>query len=117
MDIISYEIDGKEYDLMNKIIIDTTTYLLLMNETDPDDLLLRIRLLLIQRDCMENAFLPYSDKYYRPIEKGQKDLTKLFINHPEILDKASLWCDLYHSYEEKVLGDVYGREYKKRREC
>ena len=83
----------------------------------PNDLLLRIRLLLIQRDCMENAFLPYSDKYYRPIEKGQKDLTKLFINHPEMLDKASLWCDLYHSYEEKVLGDVYGREYKKRREC
>ncbi len=41
MDIISYEIDGKEYDLMNKIIIDNTTYLFLMNENDPDDLLLR----------------------------------------------------------------------------
>lgn len=41
MDIISYELEGKEYILMNKIIIDNITYLFLMNENDPDDLLLR----------------------------------------------------------------------------
>ena len=41
MDIISYEVDGKEYVMMNKVIIDNTTYLFLINEANPDDLLLR----------------------------------------------------------------------------
>ncbi len=41
MDIISYEIDGNEYIVMNKVIIDNTTYLFLVNENDSDDLLLR----------------------------------------------------------------------------
>jgi len=86
-----------------------------LQELLPQELLLRIRLLLIQRDVMDNGFLPYSDKYYRPIESGQKSIIKLFMNHPEILDRADLWCQMYHNYEEKVLGDTYGREYKKRK--
>ena len=41
MEVTSYEIDGRSYILMNKIIIDNITYLFLMNENNTDDLFLR----------------------------------------------------------------------------
>ena len=41
MEVTSYEINGRSYLLMNKIIIDDITYLFLMNEHNPDDVFLR----------------------------------------------------------------------------
>ena len=41
MEVTSYEINGRSYILMNKIIIDDVTYLFLMNEHNPDDIFLR----------------------------------------------------------------------------
>ena len=41
MDTVTYEIDGKEYTVMNRIMFDNTTYLFLMKEYDPETLLLR----------------------------------------------------------------------------
>ena len=41
MEVTSYEINGRSYILMNKIIIDDVTYLFLMNEHNSDDIFLR----------------------------------------------------------------------------
>lgn len=41
MEVTCYEMNGRNYLVMNKVIIDNVTYLFLMNEHNPDDLFLR----------------------------------------------------------------------------
>ena len=82
----------------------------------PENLRLILRLFMVQRDALETAPERMGEAYQRPVQKGQRDMIDIFKIHPEILDRAYAWCQLFDTYKEKTLGDVNGREYQKRRE-
>ena len=79
------------------------------------ELLLRLRLFLVQRDCLDTSPASMGGVYQNPIRQGQQDMIQLLKNHPDVLDNAYDWCQVYHKYAGKVSGDVHGREYQKNR--
>ena len=82
----------------------------------PNELRFQLQLFTIYRDYLEHEPEKFGGVYRFPIQRGQKDIIELLSSEPETLKKAYAWCQLYESYKEKMIGDVHGREYQKRRE-
>ena len=78
----------------------------------PKEIRLYLRLFLIQRDMLGVSPITNGSSE-RKIVKAQKDMIEIFRSHPDILDRANEWCQLYDSYKEKTLGDSL--EYQKKK--
>ena len=80
----------------------------------PQELLTILHAFLMKRDALESVKDGRTSFCQREVQISQTKLIQFLINHPEVLDHAYDWCQLYNAYQDKMLGDVRGKVYRKR---
>lgn len=80
----------------------------------PQDLLTLLHSFLMKRDALESITDGRTSFSQREVQLSQTKLIQYLMNHPRALDDAYNWCLLYNEYQDKMLGDVRGKVYRRK---
>ena len=87
----------------------------LLDKYLPQELMLRIDMLLKHRDYLDNSSYPFGNTYISSVESDLEGIAKYLKDNKGQISRVLEWCKTYESMKEKVLGDVDERGYQKRK--